>query len=437
MVQGDNGMNVVVVGAGKMGLPLACQLAENGAVVTACDINPLIVEKINKCIMPFYEPGLEEFMQRNIQAGKLKADIDIASAVSVAEVVIIIVPALLAANNDIDYSNLTAASNEVAKGLKLRTLVSYETTVPIGGCRGVLIPALEKSGLKAGKDFYVCFSPEMVKSLMVFERLQKNPKIVGGYDKISSEKGEEFYKRFLGAPVTNVGSLEAAEFVKLSGMIYRDVNIALANELAIFSEVVGFDIYQIIDAGNNNGETYILEPGIGVGGHCTPVYPYFLIKEAARLGINLEFAELARKINENQPARNVRRLADALGSLRGKTIHVLGVGFRPEVKEHACSPAFSLCEDIETYGAKATVEDPLYSDEELKKLGFTPAKVGKDTMHAVILNTAHSAFKKQIFAQWRDTGVQAVLDGRNFWSQDDVEQAGLIYLCVGKPSSKQ
>ena len=430
-------MNVVVVGAGKMGLPLACQLSENGAVVTACDINPAIVEKINKCITPFYEPGLEEFMQRNVRAGRLRADTDIASAVSGAEVVIIIVPALLAANNDIDYSNLKTASEEVAKGIKPRTLVSYETTVPIGGCRSVLIPALEKSGLKAGKDFYVCFSPEMVKSLMVFDRLQKNPKIIGGYDKISSEKGEEFYTRFLGAPVINVGSLEAAEFVKLSGMIYRDVNIALANELAIFSEVVGFDIYQIIDSGNNNGETSILQPGIGVGGHCTPIYPYFLIKEASRLGVPLEFAELARKINESQPARNVRRLADALGSLKGKTIHVMGVGFRPEVKEHACSPAFALCEDITSYGAEATVEDPLYTDEELKKLGFTPAKVGTDTIHAVILNTAHSAFKKQNFPQWRDTGVKAVLDGRNFWSQDDVEQAGLIYLCVGKPSSKQ
>jgi len=430
-------MKVVVVGAGKMGLPLACQLADNGAVVTACDINSLIVEKINKCIAPFYEPGLEEFMQRNVPAGRLRAATDIASAVSGAEVVIIIVPALLAANNDIDYSNLKTASEAVAKGMKPGTLVSYETTVPIGGCRSVLIPALEKSGLRAGEDFYVCFSPEMVKSLMVFDRLQKNPKIIGGYDTISSEKGEEFYARFLGAPVTNVGSLEAAEFVKLSGMIYRDVNIALANELAIFSEVVGFDIYQIIDSGNNNGETSILQPGIGVGGHCTPIYPYFLIKEAARLGVPLEFAELARKINESQPARNVRRLADALGSLKGKTIHVMGVGFRPEVKEHACSPAFSLCEDIASYGAKATVEDPLYTDEELKKLGFTPAKVGTDTIHAVILNTAHSAFKKQNFAQWHDTGVKAVLDGRNFWSQDDVEQAGLLYLCVGKPSSKQ
>jgi len=430
-------MNVVVVGAGKMGLPLACQLADNGAVVTACDINPDLVTKINNRIPPFYEPGLEEFMQRNIQRGRLRADTDIAAAVSEAEVVIIIVPALLAANSDIDYSNLKAASEEVAKGLKPGALVSYETTVSIGGCRTVLIPVLEKSGIKAGRDFYVCFSPEMVKSLMVFDRLQKNTKIIGGYDKISSEKGEEFYRRFLGAPVTNVGTLEAAEFIKLAAMIYRDVNIALANELAIFSEVTGFDIYQIIDAGNCNDETFIVQPGIGVGGHCTPIYPYFLIKEAARLGVPLQFAELARKINESQPARNVRRLYDALGSLKGKTIHVMGVGFRPEVKEHACSPAFSLCEDIVSYGAEATVEDPLYTDEELKKLGFMPAKIGKDAIHAVILNTAHSAFKKQNFAQWRDMGVEAILDGRNFWQKDEVEKAGLLYLCVGKPFLKK
>jgi nucleotide sugar dehydrogenase len=427
-------MKIVVVGAGKMGLPLACQLAENGGFVTACDTNPEVVSKINKGVPPFEEPMLNEIMTRNLAAGRLKADTETEQAVSHAEMVIIIVPAVLSRRNQIDYSKLITASESVGKGLKAGTLVSYETTVPVGGCRNVLIPILEKRGLKAGKDFYVCFSPERVKSLHVFEHLQKNPKVVGGYDKLSSEKAEDFYKRFLGAPVINVGTLEAAEFVKLAGMVYRDVNIALANELAAYSESAGIDIYRIIEAANTDGEASLLQPGIGVGGHCTPVYPYFLTNDGKRRGVRQRLTELGRIINESQPARNIRRIVEATGPLQGKTVHILGIAFRPEVKEHAYSPAFTLREILIEMGATVTAEDPLYHDEELKHLGFTPAKAGRDRMEVVILNTAHRAFEKPDFPLWHRTGIQVVLDGRNFWRKEEIEQEGLLYFCVGKPN---
>jgi nucleotide sugar dehydrogenase len=426
-------MNIVVVGAGKMGLPLACQLANNGGIVTVCDIKIDLVEKINRAEAPFEEPGLDDFLKRNIIAGRLKASTELPKVVSEADVIIIIVPAILSEDKDIDFSNLIAASEEVAQGIKPGTLVSYETTVPIGGCRQTLIPVLEKRGMKAGKDFYVCFSPERVKSMHVFANLQKNPKIVGGYNAASAKKAVDFYTQFLGAPVIDVGSMEAAEFVKLAGMVYRDVNIALANELAALGESVGLDFYRIRDAANTDGEAALLIPGIGVGGHCTPVYPYFLINYGKRLGIPQRLAQLSREINEFQPERHIARLANAMGTLNNKRVHILGVAFRPEVKEHAYSPAFSLVKALEMHGAIASVEDPLYSDDEIQRLGFVPATVGTGIIHAVILNTAHSAFKKQNFPYWRERGVTAVLDGRNFWSQEEVVQAGLLYLCVGKP----
>lgn len=427
-------MNIVVVGAGKMGLPLACQLADNGGYVTACDTNAETVAKINRSEPPFDEPGLDAIMARNVASGRLRADPDTTVAVSGADAVIIIVPAYLTADNEIDYCNLTAASDAVAAGLRPETLVSYETTLPVGGCRSVLIPVLEKSGLKAGCDFYACFSPERVKSLHVFEHLRKIPKIVGGFDRQSADRAESFYKKFLGAPVINVGTLEAAEFVKLAGMVYRDVNIALSNELAAYSESAGIDMYQIIAAANTDGEAALLQPGIGVGGHCTPVYPYFLTNDGARRKVPQLLSALARKTNEAQPGRAVSRIAGALQGVGGKAVHILGVAFRPDVKESAYSPAFPLLRELQHQGAVVTAQDPLYSDDELIKLGLTPARVGIDPIQAVILNTAHSAFREPDFSAWRASGVQVVMDGRNLWPGNEVQNAGIIYLCVGKPA---
>lgn len=427
-------MNIVVVGAGKMGLPLACQLADNGGYVTACDTNAATVAKINRAEPPFEEPGLDAIMARNVAAGRLRAGTDTTAAVAGADTVIIIVPAYLGPDNDIDYCNLSAASEAVAAGLRPGTLVSYETTLPVGGCRSVLIPVLESSGLKAGSEFYVCFSPERVKSLHVFEHLQKIPKIVGGFDRQSADRAEVFYKEFLGAPVINVVTLEAAEFVKLAGMVYRDVNIALSNELAAYSEAAGIDMYQTIAAANTDGEAVLLQPGIGVGGHCTPVYPYFLTNDAARRKVPQLLSALARKTNEAQPARAVSRIAGVLQGLEGKAVHILGVAFRPDVKESAYSPAFPLLRDLRLQGAVVTAQDPLYSDDELIKLGFTPARAGTDPMRAVILNTAHSAFRESDFSAWRASGVQVIMDGRNLWPAGEVEKAGIAYLCVGKPA---
>ncbi|MBM4310888.1 MAG: nucleotide sugar dehydrogenase [Deltaproteobacteria bacterium] len=427
-------MNIVVVGAGKMGLPLACQMADNGGFVTACDSNPETVARINRSELPFEEPGLFEIMARNVAAGRLRATTDTTAAVARAGAVIIIVPAYLGQDNDIDYSILRAASQAVAAGLQPGTLVSYETTLPVGGCRNVLIPVLESSGLKPGRDFHVCFSPERVKSLHVFEHLRKIPKIVGGFDRQSADRAEAFYKEFLGAPVVNVRTLEAAEFIKLAGMVYRDVAIALSNELAAYAEAVGIDMYRTIAAANTDGEAALLLPGIGVGGHCTPVYPYFLTSHAARLNVPQHLAALARATNEAQPGRAVGRVDAALQGLHGKTVHILGVAFRPDVKELAYSPAFPLLRELRHQGAVVTAQDPLYSDDELIKLGFSPAHAGSDTMHAVILNTAHSAFSQPDFCAWHASGVRVVMDGRNFWDAAAVEKAGITYLCVGKPA---
>jgi nucleotide sugar dehydrogenase len=428
---------IVVVGGGKMGLPLACMFAHRGGLVVVCDTNPAIVDSINRGIDPHDEPDQGRYVHAGVASGRLRASTDTTAAVAQADAVVVLVSAMLTAERDIDWGNLVNASNAVAKGLRSGTLVSYETTLPIGGCRRTLVPVLERSGLKAGQDFHVVFSPERVKSRHVFERLSETPKVVGGIDAGSASVGEAFYGKYLGAPVINVGTLEAAEYVKLAGMIYRDANIALANELANFAEVAGLDIGPILDAANTDGETFLLRPGIGVGGHCTPVYPYFLINGAARLGLRLELAALGRRINEAQPDRQIERLARALGGLAGRKVHILGLAFRPQVPEDAYSPAAPLRESLARAGATVTIEDPLYDDEEIRRKGFIPGKIVDGNVDAIVLNTAHPEFKNPDFSKWRQLGVKVVLDGRSTWSRDDAIRGGLLYLGVGQGTSEQ
>ncbi len=255
---------------------------------------------------------------------------------------------------------------------------------------------------------------------------------MGGLDRVSREKAVALYREYLGAPVADVGTIEAAEMTKLLGMLYRDVNIALVNELAAFCELAGVDFERIRMAANTDGEANLLLPGIGVGGHCTPVYPYFLTRASRRLGITQRISEAAREINDQQPARQLDRVATEWKPLSRQTVHILGLGFRPGVKVDTFSPAYTLRDELQRRGARATIEDPHYTDQELREAGFEPGTAVAASV--VILNTAHEEFAHPDFVSWRNTGVEVVLDGRNLWSQDEAEAAGLLYFGMGRPS---
>lgn len=416
-----------------MGLPLACMFGKHGATVIVCDVNPALVAAIDAGDCPYEEPGLPELMVELHREGRLRATTDTAKAASESDAIVVIVPAHLTPDRNIDFSILQSASADIGKGLRRGTLVVYETTVTVGGTRRSLIPVLERySGLKAGSDFQVGYSPERVKANFVLARLETTPKVVGGLDDVSRTKVLSLYSRYLGAPVEDVGTIEAAEMTKLVGMLYRDVNIALANELAGFCEAAGVDFQRIRAAANSDGEADLLLPGIGVGGHCTPVYPYFLTRESRRLGLTQRISEAAREINDFQPSRQLGRIAAAWKSLEGQSAHILGLGFRPGVKVDIFSPAYALRDDLVTRGAHVTLEDPYYSDEELRAAGFVPGKV--EQAQIVVLNTAHKEFAHPDFAAWRDAGVEVVLDGRNLWERYAIESFGLHYFGIGRSS---
>lgn len=425
--------NITVIGAGKMGLPLACQFATRGGNVVACDIRQSVVEAINRGECPIDEPGVRELLKSVVQAGRLRATSDIATAVAASSVVVVIVPVLLTPDSDANLSIIESVTRKVATSLRPGTMVCYETTLPVGTTRR-LAKIIEEGGLSAGRDFDVVFSPERVKSQFVLEHLERNTKVVGGLTPEGGARAAEFYATYLGAQTADVGSPEAAELVKLAGMVYRDVTIAISNEIARYAEVVGVDIHRILPVINTDGEAALLAPGIGVGGHCAPVYPHFVIRDGERRNLQMPMTRLGRRVNDEQAAWAINRLEQAWRPVRDEDVLVLGLGFRPQVKEHICSSSFLISSTLRERGAHVLLDDALYSDEEIRLYGFDPASIDDRRLPpAIVLSTAHDPYHRLDMKDLARRGVEAVVDGRAIWRPDEARAAGLVYVGVGCP----
>ena len=427
-------MKIAVVALGKIGLPLAVQFAKKGHHVIGCDVNQKTVDLINAGIEPF--PGenfLAEYLAEVVASGHLVATTDTAAAVSESDAVVIVVPLFVNNEGIPDFGWMDAATEKIAAGLKPGTLVSYETTLPVGTTRNRFAPALEKgSGLKAGVDFHLVFSPERVLTGRVFADLRKYPKLVGGINDASTAAGIAFYEAVLDFDdrpdlaekngVWNLGTSEASEMAKLAETTYRDVNIALANQFAIFAEGANIDIAKVIAASNSQPYSHIHQPGIAVGGHCIPIYPRFYLWNDPEATV----VRSAREANAAMPEHAVKLLADNFGDLTGKTVAALGISYRGGVKESAFSGIFGVVTALKARGANVVVNDPMYTDEEITSLGFTPYAIG-NAVDAVILQADHKEYKSLTKADF--PGVQAVVDGRRTMDRKNFE--GVAFRVIG------
>ena len=427
-------MKIAVVALGKIGLPLAVQFAKKGHHVIGCDVNQKTVDLINAGTEPF--PGenyLAEYLAEVVTSGHLTATTDTTKAVSESDAVVIVVPLFVNEEGTPDFGWMDAATEKIAAGLQPGTLVSYETTLPVGTTRNRFAPALEAgSGLKAGVDFHLVFSPERVLTGRVFADLRKYPKLVGGIDEASTAAGIDFYEAVLDFDdrpdlvekngVWNLGTAEASEMAKLAETTYRDVNIALANQFAIFAEGANIDIAKVIAASNSQPYSHIHQPGIAVGGHCIPIYPRFYLWNDPEATV----VRSAREANAAMPAHAVKLLADNFGELAGKRVAVLGISYRGGVKESAFSGVFGVVTALKSRGAVVVVQDPMYTDAEIVGLGFEPYAIGQ-SVDAVILQADHKEYKSLTRSDF--PGVQAVVDGRR--TMDPKNFAGVSFRVIG------
>jgi nucleotide sugar dehydrogenase len=419
--------SVAVIGAGKMGLPLAAQYASHGWHVVAVDVQPAVVEAINAGRSHVAEePGLAELVAEVHAAGRLRATLDGAAAAHEADVVVLIVPVMLDDEQQPDYRYMDAAVESIGPGIHPGSLVIFETTLPVGDTRQRYAPRLAAiSGLQPDEAFFVAFSPERLFSGAALRNLAMYPKLVGGIGERSGERAATFYASVLDAEIVWLSSSEAAEFSKLADTTYRDVNIALANEFARYADRIGVDLGEVIQAANSQPYSHIHAPGIGVGGHCIPVYPHFLLSRAPEL----ELVELSRRVNDGQVGTAIRSLQKSLGGLDGAGVLVLGLTYRHGVKELAYSRALPLIERLRFHGAEVQAYDPLLDDDEVARLGARPYRWGEASdVRAIVTQTADP--------RWADLDaerfprLELLYDGRN--SLRDLRLPGRVaYQGVG------
>ncbi len=363
-------MNVAVVGAGRIGLPLATVLATRGHNVVACDIDQERVAAISAGRSPFPdEAGLAAALSAVVESGALCATSETTAAVRDRTVVLFAVAVDVGEDGRADLSPLLSACDDVAAGLQPDALCIFDTTLPPGTTRNVLVPRLEAAGKTLGKDFHAAFSPERLLMGRVIEDLGKYPKVVGGLDERSGERAAQFFADALGVDVLRLASAEAAELSKIAEGVYRDLNIALANELARAADLMGVDIGEVTEAANSQPFCHLHTPGTGVGGPCIPVYPRFLMQTEAPSSL----AALGRRVNDEMPGYAVSRLGDVLGGLLGKRVLVLGLTFRPDVAVTSHTNAQDLLRELSAAGAHVEGHDPLLTDEGVRSLGFAPA----------------------------------------------------------------
>jgi len=403
---------VAVVGAGKMGLPLAGQFASHGWSVVAVDVVEEVVASINEGRTHVDEPGLAELVSEAHRAKRLRATTDAADAARAADVVVLIVPVMLDAEGRPDYRYMDAAVDSVAPGLHAGSLVIFETTLPVGDTRTRFGPRLaEATGLRLDDELLIAFSPERLYSGAALQNLATYPKLVGGIGPRSGERAAAFYASVLDTEVVLMSSAETAEFSKLADTTYRDVNIALANEFARYADKVGVDVKEVIAAANSQPYSHIHQPGIGVGGHCIPVYPRFLLARAPEM----ELVAASRRINDGQVDVAIEALRTYLGSLAGVPVLVLGLTYRHGVKELAYSRAIALIDRLHALGAVVLAYDPLLSAEEVARLGARPwmwgdAEAGA-AIRGIVVQTGDPHWRGLSWSWF--AALQMVYDGRN------------------------
>ncbi|MBW8173411.1 nucleotide sugar dehydrogenase [Ornithinimicrobium sp. Arc0846-15] len=429
-------MQIAVVALGKIGLPLAVQFADAGHDVVGVDVNQGVVDVINAGEEPFPgEAHLAEKLAELVPAGRLRATTDYADAIPNADAVVLVVPLFVDAESRPDFGWMDGATRSLAEHITPGTLISYETTLPVGTTRGRWKPMIEEiSGLAEGSDegFHLVFSPERVLTGRVFEDLRRYPKLVGGLTEAGTAKAIGFYEQVLTFDertdlprpngVWDMGSAEASEMAKLAETTYRDVNIGLANQFARYADIVGIDVQRVIEACNSQPFSHIHQPGIAVGGHCIPVYPRLYLSTDPEASI----VSTARAANAAMPEYAVARAEALLGSLAGLRVVVLGAAYRGKVKETAFSGVFATVGSLLARGAVVTVHDPMYSAEELAGFGWTAHELGAD-VDVAIVQADHPEYADLTTCDL--PGLRLLLDGRRITQASNF--TGVPCLTIG------
>lgn len=419
---------VTVIGLGYVGLPLACLISKNGYETYGLDLKENSIRLINQKKSPFKD----EFIAKILPKVKLKATTD-PKILKKSDIVIICVPTPVNERHLPVFKPLTSAIDAVIANFKKGVTVIVESTINPGVCEEVVLPLFEKANLQVGKDFFLAHCPERVNPGDPKWNVSNINRCVGGVTEKCLKKSLDFYRSILDATVTPMKSIKEAEATKTIENAFRDVNIAFVNELAKSFDRMGIDLKDVIQGAATKPFAFMAHyPGCGVGGHCIPVDPYYLIEKARRVGFEHDFLKLARRINTGMPRYAVKVLIKELNEIRkainGTRVGVLGVSYKANVDDNRDAPFYEIKKELLTNKAKIEVFDPFIPKD--STVGSLEELLKKSEV--LLLVTNHEDFKKITPKLAKKHGIKLIVDGRNFLPKEDFIKAGIRYKGIGR-----
>ncbi len=429
---------ICVIGLGYIGLPTASTFAAHGVRVLGVDVNSRIIEILNKGEIHIHEPGLHDEVKKAIQSGNFKA----ATKPEEADAFIIAVPTPFQENKFGEYNGLTykladmraviSAAESIVPFLRKGNLVVLESTSPPRTTVELVAPILARSGLEAGRDFHLAYSPERVLPGQIMRELIENARVIGGMTPESAQAGSDLYATFVKGKIIQTDAT-TAEMVKLMENTYRDVNIAIANEFSRLADKFGVDVWEAISIANLHPRVKILSPGPGVGGHCISVDPWFFVESAPEL---TQLIYHSRMVNDSQPHFVLETVRRALGSLDGKKIAALGLAYKPDVDDLRESPANEIVHLLQAEGAIVKAWEPFKPEADMPGIYMSPSLDDAiEDADALLLLVSHTEFRQlnptEVAAK---TKARVVIDAVKGWKDEAWKSAGfdVHVLGVGK-----
>lgn len=430
---------ICVLGLGYIGLPTASTFAAHGIKVAGVDVNPLVVETLNRGEIHIHEPGLREVVEKALKSGNLT----VSSRPEEADAFLIAVPTPFHEGKTAEYEGrqykladmgaVIAATEAIVPYLRKGNLVILESTSPPRTTLDLVQPILERSNLKAGSDFFLCYSPERVLPGQILRELIENARVVGGVTPESARAGHDLYATFVKGQIIETDAT-TAEMVKLMENTTRDVNIAIANEFARLAEKFGVDVWEAIRLANLHPRIDILSPGPGVGGHCISVDPWFFVETAPEL---TPLIYNARKVNDEQPHFVVERVKQALGGLKSKRIAALGLAYKPDVDDLRESPAVEVVHLLQQEGAQVKAWEPFKPNAGLRGINMSSSLeeclTGADAILLLVKHTEFVRFNPAEIAV--KTSARVAIDTVGVWKTDEWLKAGFQFHRLGDKKS--
>jgi UDP-N-acetyl-D-mannosaminuronic acid dehydrogenase len=431
---------ICVIGLGYIGLPTASTFAAHGINVLGVDTSQHIIDTLNKGEIHIHEPGLHDEVKKAVQSGNFKA----ATKPEEADAFIIAVPTPFQENKFGEYNGMTykladmsaviSATESILPFLRKGNLVVLESTSPPRTTANLVAPILARSGLEAGRDFHLAYSPERVLPGQIMRELIENARVIGGVTPESAQMGSDLYATFVKGQIIKTDAT-TAEMVKLMENTYRDVNIAIANEFSRLADRFGVDVWEAISIANLHPRVKILNPGPGVGGHCISVDPWFLVEAAPEL---TPLIYHSRQVNDEQPHFVVDTLKRALGSLNGKKVAALGLAYKPNVDDLRESPANEVVHLLQHEGAAVKAWEPFKPDANLAGINMSStlddAIKDADALILLVKHTEFAQFNPAEIA--KKTKARVVVDTVNGWNGEAWNNAGFTLIRLGDNKSK-